>query len=311
MRLTVSSPMVREQTVPHATNAKLLIFGLGYSGRAVAQAALAAGWRVLATTRRPDMAMPAGITPIPFANAAAAITAATHILATVPPGATGDPVLAEYAAAIHGAANLRWVGYLSTTGVYGNHDGNWVDEATSPAPNADRSVRRVAAEQAWINVGDSRAVDIFRLAGIYGPGRSAFDDLRAGSARRVVRPGHAFGRIHRDDIAGAVLAAMQQIREPGPRILNLSDDEPAESAAVITEAARLLGITPPPEIAFAEAWETMSPMARSFWSDNRKVASVRTQQVLGYNWRYPTYREGLRAILAAERAEQAANHPPE
>lgn len=283
--------------MPRAT---LLIFGLGYSGRAVAMAARAIGWQVLAAIRRPDAAVPSGITPVPFANAAAAIATATHILATAPPDAEGDPVLAAYAANIRNAPALRWVGYLSTTGVYGNRDGNWVDETTSPAPNADRSARRVAAEQAWINVGDSRAIDIIRLAGIYGPGRSAFDDLRNGRARRVIKPGHAFGRIHRDDIAGAVLAAMQQIREPGPRILNLSDDEPAESASVITEAARLLGISPPPEIPFADAWETMSPMARSFWSDNRKVSSARTQAALNYRWRYPTYREGLRAILAEE-----------
>lgn len=292
--------------MPHAPHATLLIFGLGYSGRAIALAALAAGWRVFATTRRPDPEMPAAVTAVPFAAAGAAIITATHILATAPPGDKGDPVLAAYAPAIRAAARLRWVGYLSTTGVYGNHDGNWVDETTSPAPNADRSARRAAAEQAWINVGDSRAVDIFRLAGIYGPGRSAFDDLRAGRARRVIKSGHLFGRIHRDDIAGAVLAAMQQIREPGPRILNLSDDEPAESAAVITEAANLLGFAPPPEIPFAEAWETMSPMARSFWSDNRKVSSAHTQEVLGYKWRYPTYREGLRAILA----EEIANNLP-
>ena len=293
--------------MPHATDATLLIFGLGYSGRAVAHAALASGWRVLATTRLPDPTMPAAITPIPFAAAKAAIATATHILVTTPPGVTGDPVLTAYATPIRAATRLRWVGYLSTTGIYGNQNGKWVDEATSPAPNADRSARRLAAEQAWINVADSRAIDIFRLAGIYGPGRSAFDDLRAGHARRVIKPGHEFGRIHRDDIAGAVLAAMRQNRQPGPRILNLSDDEPAESAAVVTEAARLLGIPPSPEIPFAQAWETMSPMARSFWSDNRKVSSARTQEMLGYRWRYPTYREGLRAILR----EEAANHLPE
>ena len=150
------------------------------------------------------------------------------------------------------------------------------------------------------------AVDLFRLAGIYGPGRSALDDLRAGTARRIVKAGHAFGRIHRDDIARAVLAAMRQPRPPGSRVLNLADNAPEETARVLEEAARLLGIDPPPEIPFAEAWKTMSPMARSFWAENRKVSSRRTQQALGLRWRYPTYREGLRAILSEERAEGAA-----
>ena len=298
----VSSPVAREQTVPHAT---LLIVGLGYSGGAVALAAHAAGWRVLATSRRADAAMPDGITAVPFVAAAPAIAVATHILVTAPPDAAGDPALALYAAQIRTAPHIRWVGYLSTTGIYGNRDGNWVDETTSPAPNADRSVRRVAAERDWADVADSRAVDIFRLAGIYGPGSSIFDDLRAGRARRIIKPDHAFGRIHRDDIAGAVVAAIRQDRPPGRRVLNLSDDEPAPSADVVTEAARLLGIDPPPAIPFTTAWETMSPMARSFWSDNRKVSSRVTQETLGYRWRYPSYREGLRAILAEEAAQDA------
>lgn len=140
-------------------------------------------------------------------------------------------------------------------------------------------------------------VDLFRVAGIYGPGRSAFDELRAGRARRVLKPGHAFGRIHRDDIAGAVLAAVMQDRAAGVRVLHLADDEPSESAAVIAEAARLLGVAVPAGVDFAEAVAGMSEMARSFWAENRKVASERTQELLGYRWRYPSFREGLRAIL--------------
>ncbi len=291
--------------MPHARNARLLIFGFGYSGRAVALAAQAAGWRVAAATREPSQPMPPGVTAVRFEDAAEAIASVTHMLATAPPDADGDPVLARYAAALRVAPGLRWIGYLSTTGVYGDRGGAWVDETTPPAPGAERSVRRLAAEQAWISAGEGRAVDLFRLAGIYGPGRSAFDELRAGRARRVTRPGHAFGRIHRDDIAGAVLAAMGQDRLPGPRVLNLSDDAPAESAQVMEEAARLLGIQPPPAIPFAEAWETMSPMARSFWAENRKVSSACTQAALGYRWRYPTHREGLRAILAEELADHA------
>jgi nucleoside-diphosphate-sugar epimerase len=304
MPRTVSLPPCRGQTV---MDAMLLIFGLGYSGKAVARAAHAAGWRVLATSRQPGITEADNIALVPFTDAAAAVRKATHLLATAPPGADGDPVLALHAAAIRAAPSLRWIGYLSTTGVYGDRAGGWVDEASSPAPNADRSARRLRAEDDWRRVADSRAtgvaLDIFRLAGIYGPGRSVFDDFRAGRARRIVRPGHQFGRIHRDDIAGAVLAAMRQDRAPGPRILNLADDEPAASADVVAEAARLLGIAPPPDIPFAEAWEGMSPMARSFWAENRKVSSRATQAALGYRWRYRSYREGLAAILAEELAQ--------
>jgi nucleoside-diphosphate-sugar epimerase len=142
-------------------------------------------------------------------------------------------------------------------------------------------------------------VDVFRLAGIYGPGRCALDEVRAGRARRIEKPGHAFGRIHRDDIVAAVLAAVRQVRPPGVRILNLNDDEPAEPVRVIEEAARLLGVQPPPAVPFAEA--PMTPMGRSFWAESRRVASAKTQASLGLRWRFPTYREGLRAILADER----------
>jgi nucleoside-diphosphate-sugar epimerase len=197
---------------------------------------------------------------------------------------------------------------LSTTGVYGDRGGGWVDEDTPPAPSSERSRRRLAAEQAWSRFAGRYAVDIFRVAGIYGPGRSAIDDLRAGRARRVLKPGHAFGRIHRDDIARAVLAAAVQPRPPGVRILNLADDEPAESAAVIEEAARLLGVEPPPTLPFAEAAPLMTPMAMSFWAENRKVSSAQTKAALGIAWRYPSYREGLRAILSDARADAASGH---
>jgi nucleoside-diphosphate-sugar epimerase len=224
----------------------------------------------------------------------------------VPPDASGDPVLSRYADAITEAPRLRWIGYLSTTGVYGDRKGGWVDEGTEPAPVSDRSSRRLAAEQAWGRLADRRAVDVFRLAGIYGPARSVFDDLRAGTTRRVSRPGHTFGRIHRDDIVSAVISAMQQTRESGVRVLNLVDDEPAESAEVIAEAARLLGVAMPESVPFELAWTTMSPMARSFWAEHRKVSGRRTQQMLGLRWRYPSYREGLRAILAEESGERPA-----
>lgn len=287
----------------------LLIFGLGYTGRAIAEAARAAGFTVAGTSRSGAPGT------VPFDAAEAAVRTATHVLTTAAPvelptmsasgsalttpafGDTGDPVLARYAAAIGQAPALRWIGYLSSTVVYGDRDGGWVDEDTPVAPSQDRGRRRVAAEDAWSRFADTRAVDIFRLAGIYGPGRSAFDDLRAGRARRVRKPGHQFGRIHRDDIARAVLAAMRQDRAPGRRVLNLADDEPSESAAVVTEAAALLGIQPPPEVRYEDALPAMSPMARSFWAENRRIASAKTKAALGIDWLYPSYREGLRAIL--------------
>ncbi len=272
----------------------LASFGVGYVGSAVAEAMAAEGRSVV------------GITRANFAGAGASIAAATHLLSTVPPDDAGDPVLLRHGEAIASAARLRWIGYLSTTGVYGDRDGGWVDEQTEPAPGSDRSRRRLAAEQAWRALGDRRAVDLFRLAGIYGPGRSPFDRLRAGTARRVLRPGHWFGRIHRDDIVRAVLAAMRQERRFGVRVLNLVDDEPAESAAVIEEAARLLGIPPPDAVSFNEALTTMRPMARSFWAEHRRVANVATKQALGISWQYPSWREGLAAILAEERGDGPA-----
>ncbi|HEX2940920.1 MAG TPA: SDR family oxidoreductase [Rhodopila sp.] len=269
----------------------LLIFGLGYTGRAIAEAARAAGFTVAATSRS---AKPG---TIPFDAVDAAVRAATHVLTTAAPDQDGDPVLARYAAAIRQAPALRWIGYLSSTVVYGDRDGAWVDEDTPVAPSQDRGQRRVDAEEAWSGYADRCAVDIFRLAGIYGPGRSAFDDLRAGRARRMVKPGHQFGRIHRDDIARAVVTAMRQDRASGRRVLNLADDEPSESAAVVTEAAVLLGIEPPPEVRYEDALPGMNPMARSFWAENRKIASAKTKAALGIAWLYPSYREGLRAIL--------------
>jgi nucleoside-diphosphate-sugar epimerase len=274
---------------------RLLIFGLGYCGSAVAAAGAAAGFSVVGTTRGGDAGS------VRFDAAEAAIGAATHVLITAGPDEAGDPVLGRYGGAIAGAPALKWVGYLSSTVVYGDRGGGWVDEDTPVAPSQERGRRRVAAEVAWSGFADRCAVDIFRLAGIYGPGRSAFDELLAGRARRMDKPGHRFGRIHREDIASAVVAAMRQDRLAGRRVLNLADDEPAESAVVVGEAAMLLGVAAPPLVAFADALPAMSPMARSFWAENRQVANAKTKAALGIAWRYPTYREGLRAILAEQR----------
>ncbi len=276
--------------------ASLLIFGRGYSGQAIASAARSAGMDTTVTSRTAGGS--AGV--IDFAKAETAIAAATHLVTTAAPDDAGDPVLARYAAAIAAAPNLRYIGYLSTTGVYGNRDGGWVDEDTPPDPQSPRAGRRVAAEQAWSAFAEQRTVDIFRLAGIYGPGRSMFDDLRAGTARRVVKPGHLFGRIHRDDIAQGVLKAMQRQAPPGVTVFNFSDDEPAASADVVVEAARLLGVAPPEPVPYAEAAARMSPMALSFWAENRKVANTRTKAALGLAWLYPTFREGLEGIAREE-----------
>jgi len=288
-------------------NGHLLVFGLGYTGTAIAARAAGAGWRVTATSRDPArLRPPDGVALIPFTDAAPAVLAATHIVQTAAPAEDGDPALARYTAEVAAAPDLRWAGYLSTTGVYGDRGGGWVDEDTPPRPGNDRGVRRIAAEDAWRAACARCAVDVFRVAGIYGPGRSAFDDLRAGQARRVLKPGHLFGRIHRDDIAAAVLAAMSQDRPAGARVLNLADDEPASSADVVAEAARLLGVPPLPLIPFADALPGMSAMGRSFWAENRRVRSAKTQAALGLRWAYPTYREGLRAILQQEAGEGPA-----
>jgi nucleoside-diphosphate-sugar epimerase len=292
-----------ESAVPR----RLVVAGLGYSGAAAAREAAAAGWRVVGTARDPARAQaPPGVEVVPFAEAGPAIAAATHLLATAAPGgeAGDDPVLAAHGNAVRAAPDLRWIGYISTTGVYGDHGGAWVDEATPPAPMQDRTRRRVAAEERWAAFADRLPVDLFRSGGIYGPGRSVLDELREGTARRTVKPGHAFSRIHRDDIALAVLAAMRQDdRAPGLRVLHLVDDEPAESAVVVEAAARLLGVEPPPAVPFEEGWPRMSPMARSFWGENRRVSNAATKRALGIAWRHPTWREGLAAILREERGE--------
>lgn len=282
----------------------LVVFGLGYSGRAIAAAARAAGWPVVVVSRSADQA--SGVPIVPFADPAPALAHATHVVLTAAPAEAGDPVLAAHAKALAGAPNLTWIGYLSTTGVYGDRGGAWVTEAEAPAPSKPQSVARRAAEEAWAAFAARRgaALDLIRLAGIYGPGRSPFDDLRAGRARRIVKPGHAFNRIHVADIAGLVLAAAAHPGEAGrARILHGADDEPAPQAEVVAEAARLLGLPAPPEIPFAEAARTMSPMALGFWSENRRVANALTKAATGWVPRYPSYREGLAAILAEEGRE--------
>ena len=287
--------------------AHLVICGIGYTGTAIAKAARAAGFAVSGTARDPTgLRGPEGVAIVGFGAAGPVIATATHLLVTAGPEAESDPVLARYRDAISANSGLRWIGYLSTTGVYGDRGGGWVDEDTQPAPASARTQRRMQAEADWGGYASGCAVDVFRVGGIYGPQRSVFDDLRAGTARRIVKPGHAFGRMHRDDIARAVVTAMSQGPGPGRRIFNLVDDEPAESASVIEAAARLLGVEPPDSVPFALAGESMSPMARSFWGENRRVSSAKTKAMLGIGWLYPSYREGLRAILTEERLQRPA-----
>src|SRR5271166_1683154 len=275
------------------TRTRLFCFGLGYSALVLARRLAAAGWVVAGTCRSLEKAAAlaeAGIQADLFDRdrplARKTLCGVTHLLVSVPPDSVGDPVLDRYAGDIAAAPALRWLGYLSTTGVYGDRGGGWVDETSVPAADSDRARRRLAAEQAWTAIAGARPLDVFRLAGIYGPGRSPFDDLRAGRARRIDKPGHVFGRIHRDDIVAAVLAAMAQDRAARltnlqPRILHLCDDAQTEPATVIAEAARLLGMPPPPLTPFEDAWATMSPMARSFWAADRKVDSRATKAALG------------------------------
>ncbi|WP_404382053.1 SDR family oxidoreductase [Caenispirillum salinarum] len=281
---------------------RLFIFGLGFSARTLARRLLAEGWQVAGTTRSAEKreALAAeGIEahlfdrdqPLP----PDVLAGTTHLLVSVPPDPAGDPVVDEHAADIVALMpGLRWVGYLSTTGVYGDRQGGWVDEETPVAPDVGRSERRVEAEVTWLNLWRDHGVPlhIFRLAGIYGPGRSAVDSVRDGKARRVIKPGQVFCRIHVEDIAQVVAASMAQPH--AGRIYNLADDEPAPPQAPIEEAARLLGVDPPPAVDFETA--DLSPMARSFYRDSRRVRNDRIKQELGVTLKYPTYREGLAAI---------------
>jgi nucleoside-diphosphate-sugar epimerase len=281
------------------TGPHLFCFGLGYTARALARRLTAEGWTVAGTTRGDaptggDASRFDRDHPLP----AAALAGVTHILASVPPDAAGDPVLDLCGAAIAAMTGLRWLGYLSTTGVYGDRGGGWVDEGAALRPNGARGRRRVAAERGWRELWQRHGtpVHVFRLAGIYGPGRSPFDALRAGTARRIDRPGHLFSRIHVAD-AAAVLAASIARPRPGA-VYNLCDDMPAAPADVVAGAAELLGVPPPPLVPLEAAG--LSPMARSFWDDDKRVSNARIKAELGVRLLYPDYRAGLRAILAAE-----------
>lgn len=280
----------------------LLSIGHGYSARALARRLLPFGWRVIGTTRSPDRAdalRAEGTEPLiwPGEGLAAALGQATHLLTSVAPGREGDPVLATEAAAIAAAApNLQWVGYLSTVGVYGDHQGGWVDETTPLTPATARGRARVAAEAAWGALARQAGLPlhIFRIAGIYGPGRGPFEKVRDGSARRIIKPGQVFSRIHVEDIA-QVLAASIARPDPGA-IYNLCDDDPAPPEDVLSYAAELLGLPAPPAVGYDAA--EMTPMARSFYAESKRVRNDRIKTELGVRLLYPDYRSGLQALLA-------------
>jgi nucleoside-diphosphate-sugar epimerase len=277
----------------------LLSLGHGYSASALARRLLPQGWRIIGTTRSADRAAvlrAGGVEPLLWpGDLTPALADATHLLSSIAPDEAGDPALAAHGAEI-AAAPLRWVGYLSTTGVYGDHQGGWVDESTPLTPSTQRGVQRVRAEAEWQALG--LPLHIFRIAGIYGPGRGPFEKVRDGTARRIVKPGQVFSRIHVDDIAQVLEAS---VNRPNPgAIYNLCDDDPAPPEDVIGHAATLLGLPLPPAIAFDQA--DLSPMARSFYAESKRVRNDRIKSELGVRLIHPDYRAGLAALLRAESA---------
>jgi nucleoside-diphosphate-sugar epimerase len=283
----------------------LFCFGLGYSAMTLARRLTAAGWTVTGTCRTAEKAAllrEAGFTAVCFDRerpvATDALQGITHILVSVPPDAQGDAVLTGHGGDVAAMPGLSWLGYLSTTGVYGDRGGGWVDETALLQPTGERGRRRVAAEQGWLGLWRDRGVPvhIFRLAGIYGPGRSPFDALRAGTAKRIDKPGQIFSRIHAEDLAKVLIASIER-PHPGA-VYNVCDDDPAPPEAVVAHAAGLLGMAPPPLVPLDAAG--LSPMARSFYDDNKRVSNRLIKTELGVSLRYPDFRAGLAAILADE-----------
>jgi len=284
----------------------ILILGLGYSAGFFARAALARGFEITGTVRSADKAerlSREGIHTLVFDGFAVspalqkAVAEAEAVLVSVQPAEDGDPALGPLKGALAAAPNLRWIGYLSTIGVYGNQDGAWIDESAPVEPTNARTRQRVAIEEGWLALGreTGKPVQIFRLSGIYGPGRNAIAKLRAGTATRLIKPGQVFNRIHVDDIAGVLMASLEKPRNGA--IYNVTDDEPGPPQDVITLAAELTGQEPPPEIPFEQA--NLSPMAASFYGESKRVSNALVKRELGYAFRYPTYREALEALAAA------------
>jgi nucleoside-diphosphate-sugar epimerase len=270
----------------------LFCFGLGFSAKALAQRLTTKGWTITGTSRSGGDGTIAfdGTAPLP----AKSFKGVTHLLISVPPAKSGDPVLHCHADDLRRLVpTLEWAGYLSTTGVYGDRQGEWVDETSPLQPTTARGHRRLTAETEWLKLG--LPLHIFRLAGIYGPGRNQLVSILDGTAKRIVKPGQIFSRIHVEDIAGVLEAS---IARPNPgRAYNVCDDEPCPPQDVVAFAAKLLKRSPPPEIAFDDA--DLSPMAKSFYTESKRVSNARIKEELGYRLIYPTYREGLTALLAS------------
>jgi nucleoside-diphosphate-sugar epimerase len=273
----------------------LLSLGHGYSAQALARLLIPQGWRVIGTTRSAAKAQALraqGVEPILWQDdLTAALAQSTHLLCSIAPDDSGDPVLLRHGHQI-AAAPLQWVGYLSTTAVYGDHKGAWVDETTALTPSTARGAARVSAEQAWSALG--LPLHIFRLAGIYGPGRGPFEKVRDGSARRIIKAGQVFSRTHVADIAQVLLASINQ--PDAGAVYNVCDDDPAPPEEVLSHAARLLGLPDPPAIPYETA--EMTPMARSFYAESKRVRNDRIKAGLGVKLLYPTYREGLAGLLS-------------
>ena len=278
---------------------RLLVLGHGYSAGFLTRLLVPRGWTVIGTTRDdPSRVAATGARPLRWPGDEDAVRAeiarADAILASAAPSPDGDPALRDFSDAL-AASRARWLGYLSTTGVYGDRGGEWVDETSTLAPSTRRGRERVAAEAAWQGLAAARGLPlhIFRLAGIYGPGRGPFEKLRSGTARRIVKPGQVFSRIHAEDIA-QVLAASIARPDPGA-IYNVCDNDPAPPQDVLAHAAALIGVPVPPAEDFATA--EMTPMARSFYAESKRVANRRIRDELGVVLRYPDYRSGLEALL--------------
>lgn len=286
----------------------VLAFGLGFSAQRLCARLTSRHWQLTGTSRNPSAspaASPtASVTRIPFDGTTPspavthALATATHILVSIPPDTDGDPALIHHVGDIAQAPHLQWIGYLSTVGVYGDHQGGWVDETTPATPQSERAERRVRAEQAWLHLGQraGKRVEIFRLPGIYGPGRSAIDTVRAGTARRIAKEGQVFNRVHVEDIAGALLHILDLPHRHA--IYNVTDNEPSPPEDVVAYAAALLDVPIPPLVPFSAA--RLSPMAASFYAESKRVSNQRLTRDCGYTLIHPTYREGLTAILAAD-----------
>ena len=286
----------------------LLCFGFGFSAQALAKRLDPSHWRVTGTSRSAAGAAKItaqGFEGVVFDALDSIPKTVTHIVSSAPPDANGDPVLLRFSEGLKAAAqHVKWVAYLSTTGVYGDHAGAWIDEETALTPNTERGSRRVAAEATWVALWHAHGlpVHVFRLAGIYGPGRNVFLSLLNGTAKRVIKENQIFSRIHVEDIAGVLEASLHR---PNPgRCYNVADDFPCPPQDVVLYAAEMLAVAPPPETPFAEA--ELSPMARSFYADSKRTRNNRVKEELGYQFQYPTYHEGLAAIFAELQHEPLA-----